>query len=236
VPIVEQLIAVVGDGHGEDAANRLCEACVALFNVDAATISLVFDGAHTATLGASGPAARVLDELQFTLGEGPALDAVTRRAAVVVTDLAEADGTTRWPTYHRAIHDRGIRCVYAIPIAIDRHYVGALTFFRAHRGTLTARQFTDALVAAELAKRPILDLTTADLHASVEDPDSNSWTELTALTRTEVNQATGMLAAQLNIEPAMALARLRTHAYATHRTPTDVARDILARRLRLPTN
>jgi hypothetical protein len=48
-----------------------------------------------------------------------------------------------------------------------------------------------------------------------------------------VNQATGMLAAQHNIESAMALARLRAHAYATHRSPTDVARDILARRLRL---
>jgi hypothetical protein len=224
-------MAVVGDEHGEDAANRLCEACVALFDVDAATISLVVDGAHTATLGASGPTARVLDELQFTLGEGPALDAVTRRAAVLVTELAEADG--RWPTYRRAIHDRGIRFVYAIPIAIAGHYVGALTFFRTHPGMLTARQFTDALVAAELAKRPILDVTKADLHAAVADPDSNSWTELTALTRTEVNQATGMLAAQLNIEPAMALVRLRAHAYATHRSPTDVARDILARRLRL---
>jgi hypothetical protein len=113
---------------------------------------------------------------------------------------------------------------------------GRLTFFRVHRGMLTARQFTDALVAAELAERPILDLTKADLHAAVADPDSNSRTELTALTRTEVHQATGMLAAQLDIEPAMALARLCAHAYATHRTPTDVARDILARRLRLPTN
>jgi hypothetical protein len=60
VPILEQLIAVVGDEHGEDAANRLCEACVALFDVDAAAISLVLDGAHTAALGANGPTARVL--------------------------------------------------------------------------------------------------------------------------------------------------------------------------------
>ena len=42
-----------------------------------------------------------------------------------------------------------------------------------------------------------------------------------------------MLVAQLNVEPAVALARLRAHAYATDRTPTDVARDILAHRLRL---
>jgi GAF domain-containing protein len=174
---------------------------VALFDVDAAAILLIVDGLHTVTLGASGPAARVLDELQFTLGEGPGLDAVTRRAAVLVADLAEADGTTRWPTYRRAIHVHGIRFVYAIPIAIDGHHIGALTTFRAHPGMLTAAQFTGARVAAELAERPILDLTKADLQAAVADPDSNSWTKLTALTRTEVNQATGMLAAQLNIEP-----------------------------------
>jgi hypothetical protein len=81
-----------------------------------------------------------------------------------------------------------------------------------------------------------MDLASADLQAAVADPDSNSWTELTALTRTEVNQATGMLVGQLNEEPALALARLRAHAYATDRTPTDVARDILARRLRLQAN
>jgi transcriptional regulator with GAF, ATPase, and Fis domain len=236
VPIREQLVAVVGDEHGEDAANRLSEACVALFGVDAAVISLIVDGAHAATLGASGPAARVLDELQFTLGEGPGLDAVTRRAAVLVTDLAEAGATTRWPTYRRAMHIRGIGFVYAIPIAIVGHYIGALTLFRARPGVLTAQQFAGARVAAELAEMPILDLTNADLQAAVADPDSNSWTELSALMRTEVNQATGMLVGQLNAEPAVALALLRAHAYATDRTPTDVARDILARRLRIQAN
>ncbi len=40
-----------------------------------------------------------------------------------------------------------------------------------------------------------------------------------------------MLVAQLEIEPAEALLRLRAHAYATGRTATEVARDILERRL-----
>ncbi len=40
-----------------------------------------------------------------------------------------------------------------------------------------------------------------------------------------------MLVAQLGIEPAEALVRIRAHAYATDRTATDVARDILDRRL-----
>ena len=53
------------------------------------------------------------------------------------------------------------------------------------------------------------------------------------LTRAEVSQATGMRMAQLHIDAPTALVRLRAHAYATGRGATDVARDILARRLRL---
>ena len=73
----------------------------------------------------------------------------------------------------------------------------------------------------------------ADLQAAVNDPNSNAWAELNALCRAEVSQATGMLVAQLEVEPAEALVRLRAHAYATGRSATDVARDILDRRLRL---
>jgi hypothetical protein len=42
-----------------------------------------------------------------------------------------------------------------------------------------------------------------------------------------------MLIAQLGVSATQALARLRAHAYATDRSATDVARDILDRRLRL---
>jgi len=42
-----------------------------------------------------------------------------------------------------------------------------------------------------------------------------------------------MLVGQLEIEPAEALVRLRAHAYASGRSVTDVAGDILDRRLNL---
>jgi hypothetical protein len=42
-----------------------------------------------------------------------------------------------------------------------------------------------------------------------------------------------MLVAQVEVEPAAALVRLRAHAFATGRSATDVACDILDRRLRL---
>ena len=129
--------------------------------------------------------------------------------------------------------DHQIRGVFAIPVVLAGEYVGALDLFRAQPGELPGDQLAGAVVAAELAGVPLLDLMDSDLQAAVNDPDSSAWAEFNALSRTEVSQATGMLVAQLEVEPAEALVRLRAHAYATDRSATDVARDILDRRLRL---
>ena len=103
----------------------------------------------------------------------------------------------------------------------------------AQPGQLPGEDLAGAVAAAELAGVPVLDLLDGDLQAAVADPNSNAWAELNTLSRAEVSQATGMLVAQLEVEPAEALVRLRAHAYSTGRSATDVARDILDRRLRL---
>ena len=228
----EQLIAAVGGERRLEAADRLCQACVTLLDVDAAAISLVFDGANTGTLGSSGPSARIYDELQFTLGEGPCLDSVARRALVLVDDLDDPNDA-RWPAYGPAMLAHQIRGVYAMPVLVAGEYVGALDLFCAEPGPLGTEQLAGGVAAAELAGIPVLDLMDADLQAAVSDPSSNAWAELNVLSRAEVSQATGMLMAQLGIEAIEALVRLRAHAYATDRSATDVARDILDRRLQL---
>ena len=203
-----------------------------LFSIDAAAISLVFAGVTSGTLGSSGASARVYDELQFTFGEGPCLDSVALHAPVLVADLADANDV-RWPAYGPAMLDHQIRGIFAIPVVVAGEYVGALDLFRAQPGDLHVDQLAGAVVAAELAGMPLLDLMHSDLQAAVNDPGSSAWAEFNALSRTEVSQATGMLVAQLGVEPAEALVRLRAHAYATNRSATDVARDILDRRLYL---
>jgi hypothetical protein len=215
-----------------EAADRLCRACVTLLEVDAAAISLVFEGANAATLGSSGPLARVYDELQFTLGEGPCLDSVALRAPVLVVDLADPNDA-RWPAYGPAMLAHEIRGVSAMPVLVAGEYVGALDLFCAEPGTLGTEQLAGAVTAAELAAIPVLDLMDRDLQAAISDPNSDAWAELNALSRAEVSQATGMLIAQLGIDAADALVRLRARAYATDRSVIDVARDILDRRLRL---
>ncbi len=203
-----------------------------LLDIDAAAISLVFDGANTGTVGSSSARAKTYDELQFTLGQGPCLESVTRRAPVLVTDLADPKDQ-RWPIYGPAMLELDIRGVYAMPLLVAGEYIGALDFFRVLPGQLAGVELAGAVVAAELAGMPILDLLDADLQAAVAEPGSTAWAELNTLSRAGVSQATGMLVAQLHIEPAAALLRLRAHAYATGRPATEVARDILERRLRL---
>jgi hypothetical protein len=232
VAINDVLRAAVDGQRGLAAADSLCEACVTLFDIDAAAISLIFAGVSSGTLGSSDAAAREYDELQFTIGEGPCLDSVATRAPVLVADLAKPS-QVRWPLYRPAMLDYKIRGIFAIPVVLAGEYVGALDFFRAQPGALGDDELAGGVVAAELAGAPLLDLMGVDLQAAVNDPTSSAWAELNLLSRTEVSQATGVLVAQLEIEPAQALARLRAHAYATNRTATDVARDILDRRLRL---
>jgi hypothetical protein len=232
VAITDQLLAAVDGRRGVDAADRLCEACVLLLDVDAAAISLVFDGAASGTLGSSGEPALRYDELQFTLGEGPCLESVARKAPILVADLADPDDA-RWPVYGPAMLAHLIRGVFAMPVLVAGEHVGALDLFRARPGRLADDHLAGAIAAAELAAAPLLDLMNDDLQAAVNDPVSNAWAELHTLTRADVSQATGMLVAQLDVEPAEALVRLRAHAYAIGRSSTDVARDILDRRLKL---
>jgi len=203
-----------------------------LFDMDAAAISLVFAGVTSGTLGSSGAGARTYDELQFTLGEGPCLDSVASRAPVLVADLANVNDV-RWPAYGPAMLDHKIRGIFAIPVVLAGEFIGALDLFRAKPGELHVEHLAGAVVAAELAGMPLLDLMHSDLQAAVDEPDSDAWAEFNALGRTEVSQATGMLVAQLGVDPAEALVRLRAHAYATNSSATDVARDILDRRLYL---
>lgn len=228
--VVEQLLDAVGDDRGSEAADRLCEACVRWYGADAAAISLVFDGVNVGTLGASGPVARTIEELQFTLGEGPCLDSVAGRTPVLVVDLASPDHR-RWPAYSPAVLAHDIRGVFAMPVLVAGQYLGALDLFRVAPGTLSGAHLAAYLIAAELAEMAFLDLIGGDMHAATTDPESSAWAELKALSRAEVSQATGVLVAQLDVEPAVALVRLRAHAYATGAAATAVARDILDHRL-----
>lgn len=229
--------AMTGVGGGLKAADRLCAACVRLLPVDGAAVSIIAGGTTRGTFGSSSELSRRIDELQFTFGEGPCLDAVAARGPIFATDLDDPL-EQRWPAFTPAVLASGVRAVFAFPTTIATMYSGVLDLYRTAPGPLSPYATDGALWAAELAALPMLDLMSTDTDWAAaaegeEDGDGDGWSELASLERVEVYQATGMIMSQLDLTPAEALARLRAHAFLSGRTASDVAWDIVERRLRL---
>ncbi len=222
--------AVSGASTPLEAADRLCVACVDLLDVDGASISLIEAGTTQGTFGSSGTLSRLLDDLQFTYGQGPCLDAVAQRRPVVADDL-DAPQEGRWPALTQALLQNGIRAVYALPVAVASIPIGALDLFRRRSGRLEGAAMTGGLWAAGLAALPLLDLMTADVDWDHAASGGDGWEQLASLERVEVYQATGMIVGALGVTPADAVVRLRAHAVSQGLTASEVAYQILDRRL-----
>ena len=224
--------SLVGSDGALSAADRLCLACVELLEVDGAAISLMHAGATQGTFGSSGELSRRLDELQFTFGEGPCLDAVSSGRPVLLGDVDHAD-ERRWPAFSRAASESGVRAVFALPVRLARTAVGALDLFCIRPGPLSEESLDGGLWAAELAALPLLDLMTADVDWVAAGEGRDGWEQLASLERVEVYQATGMLIAQLDVDAAEALVRLRAYAFAEGVTASEAAWAIVERRVQL---
>lgn len=171
-----------------------------------------------------------LEDLQFTLGQGPGLDAAAG-APVLVADLADA--AARWPVFVPAAAELGVRALFALPLRIGAISVGALQAHRATPGQLNADALTDAFTLADAVTLLLLHrrATTANADGAADGGPQPAWAQ-PATYRPQVHQATGMISVQLGVSLAEALVRLRAYAYADGRLIAEVASDVVARRLR----
>ncbi len=167
-----------------------------------------------------------LEDVQFTLGQGPCVEAVASGAPVLVADLATA--AARWPAFTAAAQDFGVGALFAFPLQIGAISVGVLLAHRAAVGPLSVQQTADALALADALAVLLVHLATPG--AAGAPPGSDRAAPATY--RAQVHQATGMISVQLNVNLAEALVRLRARAYAEGRLVTEVADDVVARRLR----
>lgn len=212
---------------GLDVGERLCDTCVEVLDVTGAGIMLMSDGAHRGTLGVSNGVMTIVEELQFTLGEGPCIDAWASEHPILEPDLGEPV-TNRWPAFAGPAVQAGVRAVFGFPLRTGSANLGALDIYRDRPGDLRSDQLSDAVVMAVVISNTVLALQ-ADA-APGELPEA---LDATVHQRAVVHQASGMLSAQHEIDVADALVRIRAHAYTSNRPVNDVAHDIVERRLRL---
>ena len=176
----------------------------------------------------------LLAELQLTMGEGPSLDAAASGGPVLASDLGAAEMAARWPGFAPAARLAGAAAVFAFPLQIGAIQAGVLGLYRDRAGPLTTAQLGDALLFADTATMLLLDgQARAATDGAPADGGAGGQPEYLALHRAQIDQATGMLTEQLGTTIADAFVRLRAYAYSHELRLTDVARDIVARRLRL---
>lgn len=223
----DSLAAITGDKASQP--RRICQLCVDFLDISGGGISIVTAAGNRGVVCATDDISACIEDLQFTLGEGPCVDAVHSGAPVLVPELDELVGVgpDRWPAFLQAATAAGVRASFAFPLRVGVPRVGVLDLYRDRPGELTAGQLGAALTAADVAAVALIDLDTFPGTSFDVEPAAGSTFD------PQVHQATGMVQVQLGISTAEAFLALRARAFADGRPLAEIATDVVQRRLRL---
>jgi hypothetical protein len=223
----ERFLAILAAGSGEGTVSllTLCLGATSLLPVTGAAIVLMSQGSTHSVASALAGQSQALQDLEFTLGEGPGVDSLHQGSPVITHDLSSAD--LRWPQFAPAAHVLGARMIYALPLQAEDATVGVLTLYRDETGSLSAAEHADALLVARLVTQLVLTMQAGAISESL------AWSLDLSDDRAVVHQATGMIAVQLDCGVDEALVRLRAFAFAAERPIHDIAADVVEGHLRL---
>lgn len=203
----------------------LCEVSAEVASVDGAGIMLMSRDVAAGSVATSDEVAGRIEDLQYTLGEGPCVDAYNHERPVLEADLADPI-TARWPGFTPGALGVGVRAIFGFPLMVGAVRLGALNLYRLQRGPLSDDAHTDALVMADVVSEAILAL-----QAQAPPGLVSAELEQNANFRFEVAQASGMISVQLDVSLTQALVCLRSYAFAHDRPIDDVAADVVARQV-----
>jgi hypothetical protein len=204
---------------------RLCEVAVEVTGVSGAGIMLKSGDVAQGSVGTSNEVSALIEQLQFALGEGPCLDAFHQDRTVIEPDLANPF-MARWLAFSGSAIEAGVRAIFAFPLRVGAVRLGALNLYCDRPGALTGEQHADALVMADIVSQAVLAL-------QVNAPPGTLGPALAmdANFQYVVHQASGIVAAQLDVSVGEALRRLKAYAFGNDRLLTEVAEDVVARKL-----
>jgi hypothetical protein len=218
---------------GRVSAGDACVAAVAVVQVSGAWLVAASGAEPGHLMRVTDELSELLAELQLTLGEGPGPEAAASGGPVLASDLGAAEAVRRWPVFTPAARQAGAAAIFVFPLRVGAIRAGVMGLYRDRSGPLSDFQLGDALVFADTAT--LLLLGSQDQAAGEAAAGSGPGGQPADLAghRAEIDQATGMLTEQLGVGIAEAFIRLRAYAYAHDRRLSDLARDIVARRVRL---
>lgn len=247
----ERVIRLFADALASRAGGRsvpelLCRRAMDDLQMDGVAVTVLSTPEHRHVVFASGSDVLDVEDVQFTLGDGPVIEAYRDRRAVLVPDLLH-EPVGRWLLFgEAAARTPGYAGVFAFPlVAGDGGPVGVLALYRRLPGQMGPAAVGEAhVLAGALAMAMVRRTSEAAVEAEgLDDPEAaadsvgalgdeespDRWSDAEQV----VYQAVGMVVARHRLTPYEALARLRAHAFAHDTTLDEVALTVVERRLRL---
>jgi GAF domain len=221
-----RILALLPAAAGSPETLRLCQVAAEVTGMSGAGIMIFDEDLPRGSVCTTDPVSALIEDLQYTLGEGPCVDAHTLGMPVAEADLA-APAVPRWPAFGPPAVGGGARAVFGFPVRIGAVRLGALNLYRDQPGPLSDDQHAEALVMADVTARAVLSFQAgAPPGALAAELDAGANFHFV------VHQAAGMVSVQLGVSVTEALLRLRARAFAAETPLAEVAQAVVDRQLR----
>jgi GAF domain-containing protein len=206
-----------------DFLQGLSADSVEILEAEAAGVMLANPRGGLRLIASSDERMRLLELFELQGAQGPCLDAFSTGR---VLQANAASSRTRWPVFAQHAFDSGFQMMCAVPLRVRTDIIGALNLFRSTDKPFTADEIDIAQAMAEMAAIGLIQeralrertLLTEQLQAAL-------------LSRVVIEQAKGMLAEYLKITLDDAFWLLRGYARDHNRKLSDVARDVIDRKV-----
>ncbi len=210
---------------GDRLPTHLCEVATEIIGVTGAGVMLMSGDVPQGSLCTTDSVSSLIEELQYTLGQGPCIDSFRQDQVVHEPDLAHP-AMPRWLAFTPPALKAGVRAVFGFPLRVGSARLGALNLYQDQPGPLSTEEHADALVMAQIIAHWVIDT-----QASASPETMERLLKSGADFHFVVHNAAGMVSVQLGVSITEALIRLRGEAFAENRLVRDVAGDVVTRRV-----
>ncbi|MGA6162575.1 ANTAR domain-containing protein [Amycolatopsis magusensis] len=209
-------------------AHAVCTVTARELGLDAAALSLYLEPRIQEPIVTTSSWAARLNDLEYTLGDGPGIAAFHTERAIHLPDLTAAlRHRTGYATFAGA---EELAAQFCWPVITGNgEPIAVLSGYRRRPGPLSARQTQDSAILVKLLAR------------ALEDSDTGLPAALVAVDRGQLRHyatvalAITFTAARHKLSSDDAFALLRAHAFSHGKTLRDIADAVAGRRLDLDT-
>jgi GAF domain-containing protein len=214
---------LVDDFDVADLLQMLVETCESVFDVAAAALLLDSGDGQLDLAASTSHESRTVEFIVLGAEEGPCVDAFRTGGPVTIPDIRQGTG---WHRFREAALQNGFTAVHALPMRLRKDSIGALSLLENDQSSLDERDIQAAQALADIATIGILQ------NRAIRESESVRHQLQGALdSRVVIEQAKGVVSYTHDLSMDEAFRRIRTYSRDSHRPISEVAREIVSRRI-----